>query len=89
MHIELEGYSVAARRDRTNSQGSGGVIVYVLNEHSESVTDAGNSVENERCWLVLHTTNGPFSFCAWYRPPKAGVNQNLRIRLRDASVTSC
>lgn len=72
VHVELEGYSVAARRDRSDGKGRGGVVVYVINEHRESVTDVGNSVENERCWLILHTTNGPFSVCAWYRPPRAG-----------------
>ena len=88
VHIELEGYSVVARRDRPNSQGRGGVIVYALDEYKESVTDAGNSDINERCWLVVHTANGPFSFCAWYRPPSAGeINSILSYESEFADKT--
>ena len=46
--------------------------MYVLDKYTESVTGAGNSVGNKRCWLVVHTTNCLFSSCAWYRPLKAG-----------------
>ena len=67
-HVELEGYEVLCRRDR-RGQWRGGVLVFVLKEFYPRVTLVEESERAERLWAVVHSNQGPYLVCCWYRPP--------------------
>ena len=73
--IELEGFIVVGRRDRSHAgddRRCGGVIVFARTSIAEHVTLMHTSEVSERLWFQLHTDNGPYLLCAWYRPPVQG-----------------
>ena len=70
--VELEGYSIVARRDRKDGRQGGGVIVFARTDIANRLTLVEESMEAERVWLLLHSTTGPYLICAWYRPPDPG-----------------
>ena len=73
--IALEGFDVVGRRDRSHNgdeRKCGGVIVYARSAIANHVTLISISGESERLWLQMHTNNGPYLLCAWYRPPVQG-----------------
>ena len=71
----LEGYNLVARRDRVGQMG-GGVIMFAEKSRSPCVCMLECSVENEVIWAVLHSNQGPYLLCAWYRSPGSGT-QNI------------
>ena len=87
-HVELEGYQVLCRHDRSGQWG-GGVLVFVLDEFFERVTLVEQSTAAERIWAVVHSDQGPILVCCWYRPPAPGDITTLEsfenewIGLRD------
>ena len=61
--IELEGFDVVGRRDRSYSgddRSRGGVIVFARAEIANHVTLSMISEVAERLWIQLHTNNGPY-----------------------------
>jgi hypothetical protein len=70
--ISVEGYTVAARRDRCDGRACGGVLVLARNDVAPRVTLLHSSPTCERVWLLVHADPTPFLACAWYRPPKPG-----------------
>ena len=68
-HVELEGYQLLARRDRAGQWG-GGVMVFVLDEYAPIVTLVEMSEAAERIWALVHSDQGPYLACCWYRPQK-------------------
>jgi exonuclease III len=74
--VALEGYSVAGRRDRSfggvDKRRCGGIIVFARTDITDHVTLMLTSTTHERMWLQLHTNNGPYLLCSWYRPPNPG-----------------
>jgi hypothetical protein len=70
--VELEGYEVSARRDRTDGRKGGGVLVFTRADNANNVTLLETSLRSERVWLVVHTDQGPYVLSAWYRPPDPG-----------------
>ena len=70
--VVLEGYSIVARRDRSDGRKCGGVAVYALDSIARRVTLVEKSKSCERVWLVLHTDTGPYLLGDWYRPPQPG-----------------
>ena len=78
--IDLEGFDVVGRRDRSyngDKRRCGGVIVYAKSEIADHVTLLQVSEVSERLWFQLHTNNGPYLLCAWYRPPVQGEVQTI------------
>ena len=75
-HVELEGYTVLCRHDRSDQWG-GGVLVFVLDEFFERVTLLEKSTVAERVWAVVHSDQGPILVCCWYRPPAPGDTGTL------------
>ena len=69
--IQLEGYTLVARRDRRDQWG-GGVAVFVAAEQFSNVSVVETSDVSERIWIVVHTDRGPYLVCNWYRPPAPG-----------------
>ena len=69
--VFLEGYAVAARRDKSDKPNRGGVLVFVQEGMSAHVVELEQSIVAERIWLMLHLPNGPLLLGAWYRPPSA------------------
>ena len=70
--VDVEGYTIVARRDRCNGQKCGGVAVYALASRANHVTFLERSADSERVWVLLHTHTGPLLACTWYRPPCPG-----------------
>ena len=70
-NVELEGYQVLARRDRQGQWG-GGILVFVLDEYFPRVTLVAESASAERIWAIVHSDQGPYLVCCWYRPPNPG-----------------
>ena len=75
-NVELEGYQVLARRDRVGQWG-GGVLVFVLDEFASRVTLVEVSEKAERVWAVVHSDQGPYLVCCWYRPPNPGNTESI------------
>ena len=47
----------------------GGVLVFVFDEYSPRVTLVQISKAAERIWALVHSDQGPYLACCWYRPP--------------------
>ena len=78
--VELNGYKLTGRRDRQDGQDDrkrGGVMVFSRDDIASSVTLLENSEHAERMWLVVHTDQGPYLLCIWYRPPEPGEIQTI------------
>ena len=76
-HVELECYQVLARRDREGQWG-GGVLVFVLDEYAPRVTLVETSEAAERVWAMVHSDQGPYLICCWYRPPCPGSVETIK-----------
>jgi hypothetical protein len=79
-YIAPEGYATIGRRDRSHSGDTrrcGGIIVYARAEIANHISLLLTSATCERMWMQLHTENGPYLLCAWYRPPAAGETQSI------------
>ena len=78
--VQLEGYIVVGRRDRSYSgdkRRCGGIIVFARTEIAEHVTLMSISDSSERMWILMHTLLGPYLLCVWYRPPSDGEVQSI------------
>ena len=76
--VQLEGYLVVGRRDRSYSgdeRRCGGIIVFARTEIAEHVTLMSMSDSSERMWILMHTHLG--LLCCWYRPPLPGEVQSI------------
>ena len=70
-NLEVKGYTVVTRRDRTSpsgDEGYGGILV-LARVDVESVAALEKSAEDERAWCTVHTSMGPVLLGNWYRPP--------------------
>jgi exonuclease III len=94
-HIELEGFKAVGRRDRSyngDDRRCGGIIVFARSEIADHVTLLLISEVAERMWIQLHTNNGPYVLCVWYRPPGQGEVQSIESfvaeldQLRDGAL---
>jgi hypothetical protein len=78
--VQLEGYLVVGRRDRSYSgdeRRCGGIIVFARTEIAEHVSLMSMSDSSERMWILMHTHLGPYLLCCWYRPPLPGEVQSI------------
>ena len=78
--VQLEGYIVVGRRDRSYSgdvRRCGGIIVFARTEIAEHVTLMSISDSSERMWILMHTLLGPYLLCTWYRPSSPGEVQSI------------
>ena len=75
--VKLEGYTLVARRDRTDDSGWGGVAVFAKESLANRVVLVHTAEEEERLWLVLHADRGPYLVGAWYRAPDPGNTQGV------------
>ena len=83
LSLKLTGYHLLSRRDR--STNGGGIAVFVRCDIQNQITQVETSEDWERTWSIMHTRDGPYLVCCWYRPPKehvAGI-----IAMRGASKT--
>ena len=46
--------------------------MFVRRDLRNQAVHLDTSDSSERVWLTLHTDNGPYLLCAWYRPPARG-----------------
>ena len=69
--LSVTGYECVARKDRED--GWGGVAVYAATKIASRTVLLKISGSAERCWLCLHTSQGPYLLCCWYRPPHREV----------------
>ena len=76
-NLELEDYCSVARLDRQDGREGGGVAVYARKADSNRVTLVHKSTQAERVWVMVHSEQGPFLVCNWYRPPVAGEQDSL------------
>ena len=84
--IELPGYILVSRRDRTDNSGWGGIALFAKSGFENCVVHLGNSEVAERAWHVLHTDRGPISLALWYRRPEPG--EVASIRSLDAEMAT-
>ena len=89
LSLKITGYDNLCKRDRGSN--GGGISVFVRKDITNQVSLLESSEDWERCWFLLHTQNGPYLICCWYRPPRepeAGMlaMQTELRRLRDQSV---
>ena len=71
-HVALEGYSLVARRDRSDGRQGGGIAAFALTSIAERISLVQSSDDAERFWLMAHTDQGPYLVGVWYRPPDPG-----------------
>ena len=90
--VNLEGFVVVGRRDRSyngDERRCGGVIVFARNTIADHVTLLVTSDSAERLWFQLHTNNGPYLLCAWYRPPAQGEVQTIQSFRAELAQVRC
>ena len=68
--IDVPGYRMVARRDRTDGRKGGGVALFCKRE-VRSVVHIHTSGDAERIWCLLHGDLGPVRIGVWYRAPDA------------------
>ena len=91
--VFLEGYVVAARRDRSDLPNRGGVLIFVQEGISALAVELEQSIAAERIWLMLHLPNGPLLLGAWYRPGSADYShissfETELARLRSGAIAT-
>ena len=65
--LHIHGYSVVYHRDR--NEHCGGIAVLCQTDKLVRVSLVFEAEECERCWVLVHTEEGPKLICCWYRPP--------------------
>ena len=65
--VKLTGYILLCQRDR--GVEGGGIAVFGRKDVSARMTLIHVSETFERCWVLVHTDEGPILMCCWYRPP--------------------
>lgn len=73
----LEGYTLIARRDRSDCRTGGGIAAFASEKIAERVMMVMKSEVAERVWLMVHAEQGPPLLGVWYRPPNEGEIQSL------------
>ena len=58
-HLTLRGYSLVARRDRSDGRLGGGIAAFAASGIAERVTLIQSSDDAERFWLMVHADQGP------------------------------
>ena len=86
-YLQLPGYTLVSRRDRVGQKG-GGIALFVQNSFSSSVVLLETSLVDERCWHIIHTTQGPYLLGVWYRPPQQGETDSIQ-RMEEEYVKHC
>ena len=68
-NVEIDGYTVVSRRDRTQTakDGYGGVLILAREDIGNNVAELKKSLEDERTWCSVHTNIGPVLVGNWYR----------------------
>ena len=79
-HVELEGYVLVHRRDRSTGEQGGGLLIFAESSVQNSVEHVADSTRDERSWVMLHAMQGPVLVGCWYRPPGSSS---------DSSITRC
>lgn len=89
-HVDVEGFAVAARRDRNDGRTHGGVLVLGLVRIGlrDAVTCIKECDDCERLWLIMHSIFGPMLLGCWYRPPDSGADsiQSLGTNIEELAV---
>ena len=87
-HVDVEGFAVAARRDRNDGRTHGGVLVLVRIELRDAVTCIKECDDRERLWLIMRSIFGPMLLGCWYRPPDSGADsiQSLGTDIEQLAV---
>ena len=62
-HIQISGYLLVSRRDRTEREG-GGIALFCLHKIFDLINHLSNSIEFERSWFTLHTDLDPILLCS-------------------------
>ena len=68
----LAGYTLICRRDRVSENKGGGIAVFAKTSKAARVTLLECMDDFERCWMMIHTDDGPYLLGCWYRPPNIG-----------------
>ena len=82
--FKLEGYEIVCKLDR--NKGAGGIAVFARTDIAARVTVVHESEHDERCWVAIHSTKGPYLACCWYRPPNSGEIDSI-VRFREELIT--
>ena len=64
--VQIHGYTLVSRRDRSTNANRGGVALYARTELNCTVK-LENSKDAELTWAVVHSNIGPFLCGIWYR----------------------
>ena len=76
---QLEGHGKVYQGDRC--KGGGGAAVFARVDVATRVTLVSESPD-ERCWVTIHSDEGPYLACCWYRPPKQGEIASI-VRFKE------
>ena len=52
--------------------------MFVLDEYAPRVTLVETSEAAERVWAMVHSDQGPYLICCWYRPPCPGSVETIK-----------
>ena len=69
--IRIPGYKLISRRDRSEGENRGGIVVYAQDD-VRTLVEFKVCLDAERIWLLLHLDVGTIAVCNWYRPGAAG-----------------
>ena len=75
--VDLEGYTLVGRRDRSDGRAGGGIAAFAFSNIAERISLINTSDCAERFWLLVHAEQGPHLVGVWYRPPNPGEVQTV------------
>ena len=55
----------------------GGIAVFARSSKAAHVTLLDRVDKFERCWMMIHTDDGPYLLGSWYRPPGIGNTEGI------------
>ena len=74
-NFQLEGFVKIHKKDRC--KGGGGIAVFARRDIATRVTLLDEESVDERCWITIHSDEGPYLGCCWYRPGTGGETQSI------------
>ena len=76
-HINIEGYSLIARRNKSDGRKCCGIAAFAASNISQRVTLVETSENAKRVWLLVHANHGPHLIGVWYKPPDPGEVETI------------
>ena len=63
-------------------------MAFALKGNAERITLVKKSEEAERMWFIIHSDQGPYAVCTWYRRPAPGEVESISSLRKEWEETA-